>query len=718
MKRVSSYCLFSTLLLILSYSPVSAGIRPSFVLETCAWNATDILVATEGKKIDGVFRVLETWKGDLNAGDTIKIPELALFLSESSRNVSDSWYQREKSSPTTVTGERMVLFLKRAHPLVPDSSNDAQLLSPTIKWLSTSPYDGMDVSVVSIEQGQTFGFVQVINPGASLLIRLGLSEDEMKHRVQEIEAVHISLLQASAIDDLSRRAEALGPFTHHGLYQVQDTAFEELKKVGPAALPVLRTLLANDSLIEIHRSLVEVLAAAGKNEACPDLVGLLKKDLEFWKVTGPVLKSGWWNAEGFDSLEEVEPLRDRYSRDHQALMALTKRPYRESETVVREFRDFWRSLPHLADEIGDACDAALAESERLKASRNAIRFEGLQTFDESELLKAVRETGVGGTDGTSPFSADVVDKAKIVIQNSLASQGRTRATVVAEIDEGSRALTFVIDEGPRVGIAEIRFEGNKAFSSQLLGSEIKRCLAEYDDDAYNSGLFGNCLHKLHNFVRSKGYLQAKFDEPEKQETDDGLVMTIRADEGPRYRLGKLTIGGSSFRSSEQVRATIGLQTGDIANGEKIAEALFEDLKQQYGSNGYIQYTAEITPTFRKTPGNAEEGVVDFEVMINEGKQFKLRSIKLLGSDLPQKQLRDLLSIRDGEVFNQQLYDAWVEKLNESELLDSIDWASDADFKTDKEHGLIDIVIKLKRNRFEGDSEDGPPNGATFSFPVL
>lgn len=707
MKRISSYCLFSVLLLFLSHSPVSAGIRPSFDLETCAWNATDIVVATEGKKIDGVFQVLETWQGDLNPGDTLKLPGLVSFQSESSRAVSDPWYQKEKSPHLVVTGDRMVLFLRRdSHAPTRQVEDGTALPASSIKWKSASFYDEMNVSVVWIERGQTFAFVQVINPGPSLLIRLHSSEDELKNQLLAVRATQTLFLQAAAITDPAKRAEALVPFVHHSLYQAREASYEELKKVGPAALPVLRGLLADDSLVDIHSSLIEVLAEAGKNDAGADLFGLLTKDLEFWKKTGPILKGGWWNAKGFDSLEEVEPLRNLYSKDYEALRALRRRPYRESAALLTEFRDFWRSLPQLEevglDQISKACDEALAEIERLKASRTAIRFEGLRTFGDFELLKVLREAGVG-TDGTLPFTPDLVNKAKTAIQDHLASRGHSHATIVAEVDEDSRALNLVIDEGKRISIAEIRFEGNKVFSSEQLGSQMNQCLADYKDYGYDAEIFEDCLHRLENFVRSKGYLQATFDDPEKKETEDGLVMTIHANEGFLYRLGKMTIEGSTFFSSERIRAALALQKGDIADGGKIGKALFEDLKRQYGNNGYIQYTADINPTFRNNPRHVDEGIVDVDVMIDEGKQFKLRSIKLLGSELPQKQLRDLLLIRDGDIFNQQLYDDWVEKLNASDLLDSIDWTRDADFRTDEEHGLIDIVIKLNRNRGEGSS---------------
>ncbi|MGD2114647.1 MAG: hypothetical protein PVG07_06335, partial [Acidobacteriota bacterium] len=53
---------FCTLLLAPS---AGAGIRPSFHLDLVAWEATHVVVATEGPEIDGELTVLESWRGDL-----------------------------------------------------------------------------------------------------------------------------------------------------------------------------------------------------------------------------------------------------------------------------------------------------------------------------------------------------------------------------------------------------------------------------------------------------------------------------------------------------------------------------------------------------------------------------------------------------------------------------------------------------------------------------
>jgi hypothetical protein len=59
---------YVVIIFLLAYPAAGAGIRPSFNLQNCSWHATHVVVATEGEKIDGVLKVLESWKGDLAPG--------------------------------------------------------------------------------------------------------------------------------------------------------------------------------------------------------------------------------------------------------------------------------------------------------------------------------------------------------------------------------------------------------------------------------------------------------------------------------------------------------------------------------------------------------------------------------------------------------------------------------------------------------------------------
>jgi outer membrane translocation and assembly module TamA len=705
MRLIQKYSVLVILFLLCgSHSLTSAGIRPSFELEGNAWNATHIVIATEGKTIDGIFRVLESWKGDLNPGDTIKIPELASFKPASSRTVSDPWYQKPGSSQgLIVTGDRMVLFLKKDfNESVSEGGHNGFPSPAKIQWKSPSSYKEMSVSVVWIEQGKAYGFVQVMNPGPSLLISLGQSEDELKNRQVEIKDVQDSLLQTAAITDPARRAEALASYVHHSLYDARGAAFEALGRTGTPALPVLRRMLADDSLLNIHDQVIDVLSEVGKGDVGPDLTSVVERGLEFWRLTGPGLKKGWWNGQGFDSWEDAVPLRDRYSEVYRALLALRERPYRESEKVVTQFRDFWRSLPQLeeigSDQMTQACDDLLRELDRLKADVSAIRFEGLHALNESDLLRELREQRVL-TLG-SPLPPEKVEQAQTTIKELMASQGYTHATVAVRNDQSDptlKTLTFVISEGEPIGIAKIRFAGNKVFSSAELIARMWKCLAGDEADPvniYNAEEIDYCLRGLDNFARSKGYLRARFHDPEIEESKNGLVITVHADEDTLYRLGEIAIEGAGAIPTDRMRAMLSLRSGDAANGEMIGKWLYEDLKKQYGEMGYVEYTAEADPEFRSANG-IDDGTVNFKVTIEEGRQFRVHAIKFQGSSLSEKDLLGLLRIHPGDVFNSRLWEESIDELNTLGRFASIDKDRDADFTTDQKLGLIDIVIKLR-----------------------
>jgi outer membrane protein assembly factor BamA len=136
-----------------------------------------------------------------------------------------------------------------------------------------------------------------------------------------------------------------------------------------------------------------------------------------------------------------------------------------------------------------------------------------------------------------------------------------------------------------------------------------------------------------------------------------------------------------------------IKTGAIANGELLSKWLYQDLKQAHGEQGYVQYTAEVTPEFRTTPKG--EGVVDLAITIDSGPQFKVRRIGFAGQNLPNN-LSDLMLIHDGDLYNQLLLEKTIETLNNTGLFDLIDKERDADFHTNDEEGLVDIVIKVTR----------------------
>ncbi len=159
------------------------------------------------------------------------------------------------------------------------------------------------------------------------------------------------------------------------------------------------------------------------------------------------------------------------------------------------------------------------EVKELPIIRDLI-FEGLSSVPESDVLKAFRERRVG-ISKESIYDPVKARNAMRVIKELLSAAGHPNATVEErseEVSATSRAITFVVDEGDRVRVVEVHFEGNTNFSDgQLRGAmkyvkEAGLITRFKGTDILDSEKLEYDLRLVDNYMRSKGYLQARHGE--------------------------------------------------------------------------------------------------------------------------------------------------------------------------------------------------------------
>ncbi len=627
---------------------VHAGIRPSFMPEESSWRSTDIVVVTEGKEIDGVVQVIETWKGELKPGSTLTIPDLAEFKAKDARLVDNySWNERQGTSEF-VTGDRMILFLRDQTKISANAESDdeqneaAETGENRSRWSGANPM-GREVkySTVWIERDKVYCFIQIMNPGPSLLCSTQMTDASLRKLNNDVTSEQTALNAAAAMADPVTRAECLKPFIHSSIHLAREAAFMNLTKCGPAALRVLREELNNKQNGSIQDDVVEALAKSGGKAAGPDLTDFLSKELEFWNRTAPTLEPGWWNGEGFGSqqmeaIKAVEPLRDRWSALLHTIYALRAIRYAESAGVVAALSDLWRSLPQMnGDQVGQACD------------------------DYFRTL-------------------------------------------------GSKSLTRQL----RLPQYEIHFHGNRVFSSQELGRRFAEYVAQYDrlekdyEGDLGGGIFDYAVRQVCVFIWNQGYLDADF-KTDRSTTTRGEIITLNVDEGKRYRVGEIRIEGGKRLSTDRIRAMLPLRTGDIADGE-IIDKWVNELEESYHDHGYLQYSADIQHEARS---NSKEGtlardglaIADFKLTISEGPQFVVEAVRFGGKcTVPEEQLRGAISLHSGDKFNQESLDASIKKLNQQFGL-SLDHERDVELSMNNSSSRVTVVIFLDQDHAPKDS---------------
>jgi outer membrane protein insertion porin family len=375
-----------------------------------------------------------------------------------------------------------------------------------------------------------------------------------------------------------------------------------------------------------------------------------------------------------------------------------------------------------------------------------LQFKGAKAVPESDILKAFREQRVG-ISRESVYDPVKARNATRILRELLASKGYPNAAVTVreeEVSATSVAITFDVDQGNRSRIVDIQFEGNENFSD----GELRGALQLVKETGLISRFQGQDildLRKLEydlqrnvlDYMRSKGYFQARIGEPQVEglgyrrtgfpvlkafplpivtSKDDTLRIIIPVTEGRVFRVGELKVEGNSIFSEQQILGYIGLQKGEIANGKRLRDAVYEDLKKVYGAQGFVQYNAEFDPEFKENPANPNEGVVDITITIEEGRQFRLRRLEFIGNTFTRDSvLRREFLINEGDIYNQINLERSVLRINQTGYFDPVDKDRDVEIRTDEDQGTVDTILKVAEKGRQQISFNGGISGIGGTF---
>ena len=153
--------------------------------------------------------------------------------------------------------------------------------------------------------------------------------------------------------------------------------------------------------------------------------------------------------------------------------------------------------------------------------------------------------------------------------------------------------------------------------------------------------------------QDRGYFAAQVSGDARTLTSNAvgqrIVISVRVDEGPLYSLGEITFKhNKAISDSAFLRRLFPIERGDILSRTKIANGL-DNLKKAYGELGYINFTTVPTPTI-----DDQSRIVSFDIDLDEGKQFRIRSLNVLGVDEP-RQHEILSAFPIGQTYDERMF---------------------------------------------------------------
>jgi outer membrane protein insertion porin family len=373
-----------------------------------------------------------------------------------------------------------------------------------------------------------------------------------------------------------------------------------------------------------------------------------------------------------------------------------------------------------------------------KPTIREIKYTGLSSISQSDILDKFKEQKVGLTQ-ESQYDPTKVKHAEVVIKDLEAAHGHQFATVRSEvrpIPPAAVSLTFVVKEGPKVKVGKIKFEGNHAIKSRDLESAMKNLkpigiphsiiLQNLWARTYDSTKLTEDAERVRYYYQTKGYFKALVGDPKTQIHDTNSVrwyypfktspgkavdITIPVEEGERYRLKEITFtGNKAVTSTKALRALFKIKDGDVFDTEAVRKGL-EALRKAYAALGYINFTP-----VPNTEADDEKKLISLRIDLDEGKQFYVRRIEFQGNTTTRdKVIRRELALEEGQIYNGNLWELSILRLNQLQYFDQLKPDQDSEIKQNPQDGTVDILLKVKEKGKNSIGLTGGVSGLAGAF---
>jgi outer membrane protein insertion porin family len=414
------------------------------------------------------------------------------------------------------------------------------------------------------------------------------------------------------------------------------------------------------------------------------------------------------------------------------------------ERLRSDFRALWATnfLDDLSIEVSDyhfsngvvgkLIKYDIEERQRIKI----VDYSGSKQLESTKIDEKLKEENV--TIRLDSFVDDaLIRRVKGIVRSMLSEKGHLDSTVTHSITPVSGGgiktvnLTFTITEGPRYKIRKIDFVGNKDFSDRKLARKMKETKAmsmfswitqrgTYKEDKYAEDAEMVVAH-----YRDNGYLRVRVDNPEVrtlQDTKDGktrfVELRIPVSEGPRYRVGEVSIADNKVVKSEPLVQVFNLKKGKYYSEKRVKKGM-EKAREIYGSIGYFEFTAYPDFAFRDLPKDAQPksmeeaqrataepadggqkpgpAIVDVTMHMQEGEQYFVNRITFLGNTTTHDRvIRREMQLVESGVFNTEALKQSVKHLNQLGYFKALEGNEGVQVdKTPGEKNKVDVSLKLE-----------------------
>lgn len=430
----------------------------------------------------------------------------------------------------------------------------------------------------------------------------------------------------------------------------------------------------------------------------------------------------WFAAFGQneDLIEDIEVRGNRRMATDSILYRISSKQgsQLDPERVTGDLRALWET--GLFENVG----AALEQGESGKRLVFIVRelplivetdIRGNKRLTKSSITDKIEEEKLTIPEDT-PLDYGKINAIRTLIKKLMDDKGLRFGTVeykLEYLDAGTARVVFNIDEGTKVKIDKIEFDGNDLYSDRKLRRTMKKTKERNwitwltQQDVFTEEKFAEDVEKLQKRYWEKGYKdiyvgepmltitdqtserqQAKNEERAKEgkriKEDKRLELDIPIFEGQPYVMGTMTVEDNTVLPNVYYERTFPLENGQVYDLGQINEWITE-LEEIHNNTGYVNYNVEQKVVVR------DVNVVDVNFKVNERDQIYVNRIGFKGNTTTRdKVLRREVLLREGDVFRLNFFRNSLLRINQLGFFDVSRSEPDVRFLPNENKVNIDI----------------------------
>jgi outer membrane protein insertion porin family len=250
--------------------------------------------------------------------------------------------------------------------------------------------------------------------------------------------------------------------------------------------------------------------------------------------------------------------------------------------------------------------------------------------------KTIRELFLLKEDQILP--CDILDKAVEDLKPRIAGLGYPNADIHAEIvklKEPYRIdIRLLVNTGKPLRIRRVVITG--------AGEEMRGKMTLSEGDVYNQSLLKKDIDKIKEYYKRNDYFKPVVGP---YTFIDG-TLSLAVNPGKRL---KISMKGNENVSTKSLMKEMPFFEAEDFNADIVQEAV-QRMLSAYHSQGYP--FAEISPAVSK-----QDDVIMLNFSISEGVRVKIGKITFTGAGLPDKSLKDIMAVKEGDKYNPDIIDA-------------------------------------------------------------